>query len=148
MLLVDDHFGGGFADRQAPTEAVRLDVVVDQYCRAVLVAVQAVDGQGEDVFRASPCVDADLRRDPHLDRFEGVEVSAEEGQDLRGNVAAGFAAFGVGGELRTVDGEVTSQAPCCLAGPGQAEGADGGQELAYVPEDAIAAESPDLPGPR
>ena len=116
-----------------------LDVVVDQYCRAVLVAVQAVDGQGEDVFRASPCVDADLRRDPHLDRFEGVEVSAEKGQDLRGDVAAGFAAFGVSGNVVTFDGEVTGQATCCLAGPGQAEGADGGQDLAYVPADRSCA---------
>jgi hypothetical protein len=44
----------------------------------------------------------------------------------------------------TFDGEVTGQATCCLAGPGQAEGADGGQDLAYVPADAVAPVSADL----
>ena len=144
LLLVGDHGGGGLADRQTPTEAVGLGVVVDEDRRSVLVAVQAVQGQGEDVFWPSPGVDADLGGDPHLDWFEGVEVGAQDGHDLRRHVAAGFAAFGFGGDVAAFDGEIAGQPGCCLARPGQAEGADAGQHLAHVTADAVAPVSADL----
>ena len=87
VLLSGNDFRGSFADRQAPPEAVGLGVVVDEHRGAVLVAVQAVAGQGEDVLGPAPGVDADLGGDPHLDGFEGVEVGAQDGHDLRWQVA-------------------------------------------------------------
>ena len=136
--------GGGFADRQAPTEAVGLDVVVDEHRSAVLVAVQAVQRQGEDVLGPAPGVDADLGGDPDLDGFEGVEVGAQDGHDLRGQVAAGFAAFGIGGDVAAFDGEIAGQSRRGLSRPGQAQGADTGQHLAHVAADAVAAVAADL----
>jgi hypothetical protein len=111
---------------------------------AVLVAAQAVAGQGENVFRPSTGIDADLSRDPHLDRLEGVEVSAENSHDFRREVAAGFAAFGLGGDVAALDGEIAGQSRRCLSRPGQAEGADARRSLAHVTADAIAAVSADL----
>ena len=114
VLLSGNDFRGSFADRQAPPEAVGLGVVVDEHRGAVLVAVQAVAGQGEDVLGPTPGVDADLGGDPHLDGFEGVEVGAQDGHDLRWQVAAGLAAFGFGGDVAALDGEIAgSPAAVC-----------------------------------
>ena len=109
LLLVGDHRGGGLADRQPPAEPVGFDVVVDQYGAAVFVAGQAVQRQIEDVLGAAAGVDAELGGDPDLDRFEGVEVGAQDGHDLRWQVTAGLAAFGIGGDIAALDGEVPGQ---------------------------------------
>ena len=70
---------------------------------------QAVQRQVEDVFGAAAGVDPDLGGDPDLDGFEGVEVGAQDRHDLRRQVAAGLAAFGVGGDVGAFDGEIAGQ---------------------------------------
>ena len=80
----------------------------------------------------------------HLDGFEGVEVGAQDGHDLRWQVAAGLAAFGFGGDVAALDGEIAGQSRRRLSRPGQAQGADTGQHLTHVAADAVAAIPADL----
>jgi hypothetical protein len=146
VALVDDHCGGGLADRQPPAQPVGFDVVIDQHGAAVFVAVQAVQWQGEDVFGSAPGVDAELGGGPDLGRLQGVEVGAQRGHDLRWQVTAGLAAFGIGGDIAALDGEVSGQPGRGPPGSGQAQGADPGQDLPHVAADAVAAVAADLAG--
>ena len=146
LLLAGDHLGGGRADRQPSAEPVGFDVVVDQYVAAVFVAGQAIQRQVEDVFGPAAGVDPDLGGDPDLDRFEGVEVGAQDRHDLWRQVTAGLAAFGVGGDVGAFDGEVAGQPGRRPAGSGQPQGSDPGQHLPHVTADHVPAVVTDLAG--
>lgn len=84
------------------------------------------------------------RRDPDLDGFQGIEVGTQHGHDLCWQVPAGFAAFGIGGDVTPFNSEVTWQSRSSLAGPGQSQGADPGQGGTDVPAEAVPAVSADL----
>ena len=56
-----------------------------------------------------------------------VQAGAQLGHDLGWQVASGFAALGIGGNVAEPDGEVAGQPGGRLPGPGQAQGADPGQ---------------------
>ena len=109
FLLTGDHLGGGVADRQTAAEPVGFDVVVDQHGAAVLIAGQAVQRQAEDVLGPAPGVDPDLGGGPDLGGLKGVQVGAQDRHDLRRQVTAGFAAFGIGRDVGAFDGDITGQ---------------------------------------
>ena len=55
-----DQGRGGLADRQAPVEAVGLEVAVDEHGCPIVVAGQAVVGQIADLLRPAPGVNGKL----------------------------------------------------------------------------------------
>jgi hypothetical protein len=145
-LLAGDYCGGGLADRQAAAQPVGFDVVINQHGCTVFVAVHAVQWQAEDVFGSASGVDSQLDGSPDLGRLEGVEVAAQRGHDLRRQVTTGLAAFGIGGDIAALDGEVSGQPARGPPEPGQAQGADPRQDLPHVAADAVAAVTADLAG--
>jgi hypothetical protein len=91
-------------------------------------------------------VDADLGGGLDLGGLEGVEVGAQRGHDLRRQVTPGFAAFGIGGDVAALDGEVSGQSCRGPCGPGQAERSDPGQGGPHVAADEVAAVTAELAG--
>ena len=146
VLLAGDHLGGGVADGQPAAQPVGFDIVIDQHRAAVFVTGQAVQRQVEDVLGPAASVDPDLGGDFDLSRFKGVQVSAQHRHDLRRQVTARFAAFGVGGDVGAFDGDVTGQPGRDLTGPGQAQGTDPGQHRPHIPADHVPAVAADLTG--
>ena len=127
-------------------QPVGLGVVVDQDGRAVFVAGQAVQRQAEDVFGTPPGVDGDLGGGLDLGWLQGVQAGAQHGHDLRWQVASGFAAHGLGGDVTDPEGEVAGQPGGGLPGAGQAERADPGQDGAGAPADDVAVVAADRRG--
>jgi hypothetical protein len=105
LLLPDDEGSGSRVDRQPPTIACRLVVVIDQHRFAVTGAVEAVQAQLGDFVRAAAGVDQQLDRDPQLATAEVLQqrkVIAEVAHHLDREVAS---SLGVFRSLRHVLGE-------------------------------------------
>jgi len=145
FLLPGDDLGGGLGDRQAPSVAGVLVVVVDEYRAAIAVAGQAAEGQGGDLSGAAPRVDQQL--DPGADlgparaAFQVAELHGEGAHDLGGQVPAWFGPFG---RLRHVPGgqhEAVGKPGGRLAGRGLAEGTDAAQR----PPGGLADPGPVVP---
>lgn len=112
-LLGGDQCGGGLVDRQPALAPVTLVVVIDQHGSAVGVAGQAVPAQPPDLLGAPTGVDEQLDRDPDLtagrSAFEPRQLLAQLRHDRRGQIPAGFTAFGFGGDVAEGEGEIVAQ---------------------------------------
>jgi hypothetical protein len=90
---------GGRGDRQPPPEPVGFVVVVGQDGCLAVVGGQAVQRQRDDILGPPTAGDEDLDRGAHARGGQDAQVVADLPQDLRGQVAAGFAVLGLIGHV-------------------------------------------------
>ena len=92
LFVFDDQFGGGVADREPASDAVVLEVGVDQRVLAVAVLVQAIPRQEANLGGPAAGVDEQLDRNPDIVSrrgFEPVQGRDQGGQHRIGQCAAG-----------------------------------------------------------
>ena len=112
LFLFDDPSGCGVADRESASDAVVLEVGVDQRVLAVPVLVEADPRQLADFGWAVTGVDQKPHSDAHVRSscgFQTVEGGDEDGQHRVGQRATGAVALGHRREVVAAEGEVVAE---------------------------------------